>query len=115
MFQNLKLNYRWFEKMEDTSNTLLEAQKINENPELAKTPAEAAGDVLPKEEKSEQVVDLPNPEKGFGPTGQFFTVKIDTRYGYLAILGWLDEAKDFLKFHIMRQRQMQAEMESKKK
>lgn len=50
------------------------------------------------------------PFHGFDPKGQDFVVQIDVRHGYLTILGFLEEAKDFLKAHVAMQR-----MEEEKK
>lgn len=45
---------------------------------------------------------------GFDENGRYFVVKIEVREGYRSILGFLEEAGDWLKFHVHRQQQEMA-------
>lgn len=66
--------------------------------------AEQLGEAAPEQKKDDAIEP---PFKGFveseGRT--YFLVKIDARFGYLSILGFLQEAGDYLKFHIAKQRE----------
>lgn len=90
--------------MANTDNTLDEVKSNGENPELAKLEVKTDEVLSPKPEEPKPDAPIEQPAKGFTESGYFF-VKIHSSFGYLTILGYLQEAADFLKWHINMQRQ----------
>lgn len=71
--------------------------------ELSATSAEADGAEPVTEKKQEDQKEIKPPICGFDESGYFY-VKIDARYGYLSILGYLQESADWLKYHVNQQK-----------
>lgn len=93
-----------FDKEADTDKT----SKDGQDSLLTESPAASSAEESAHAEEPAGEPTVRTPFYGFDPQGQDFVVQIDVRHGYLAILGFLEEAKDFLKAHVAMQR-MEAE------
>lgn len=88
---------------------MTDTKENDSNVDVAKIAPEAlkaSGEIAKDPEESGA---LEAPVKGFDPSGRYFVVKIDARYGLWNLIGFLEEAKDFLKFWAADQRRRAAE------
>lgn len=76
----------------------------NEIPEVEKSTDEAKNAASTGAE-SQSSGQLPTPEYGFDQSGEYFVLRIHLKYGHIYILGFLEKAKDFLKFQVAKQAQ----------
>lgn len=72
--------------------------------ELAKPENAEMASAEPDQTKQEEFGKLEAPQHGFDQTGRYFIAKIEVRYGYLAVIGFLTEAIQYFRYEVARQR-----------